>query len=115
MFFESRYSSFLANLQEQLHYEYSILLRHEFFFWKIKARILWLNDGDACAKFFHKTVVWHQRHNSILGLKNDDGRWIFTHDSIHDHIVNYFQKLFSSSKCVVDRSCSSQERSPPHC
>lgn len=56
-FFETRYSLFLANLQDQLIKEYNTTLKQELDFWKIKSRILWLNNGDAYTKFFHKSTL----------------------------------------------------------
>lgn len=55
--FETKYNFFLANLQEHLLKEYIHVLKNELDFWRIKSRIIWLNDGDAGTKFFHKSTI----------------------------------------------------------
>ena len=47
-------------------------LREEFF-WKKKARVDWLQEGDRNTAFFHKTVQSRRHQSNISSLVNSQG------------------------------------------
>ena len=50
-------SAFLYLLEYQLTQEYNIVLYQEYFFWRLKSCIMWLNYGDAKTKYFHLKTI----------------------------------------------------------
>lgn len=51
------YSPFLHNLAKDLIVEFSIILKMEEDFWKMKSRINCRNEGDTNTKFFHTSTL----------------------------------------------------------
>ena len=68
-------------------------LREEIF-WKQKARVDWLKEGDKNTAFFFNTVKARQHGNSISSWVTDRGQVIFsTHDMLHE-ATQHFDSLF---------------------
>ncbi|XP_057790918.1 uncharacterized protein LOC131008031 [Salvia miltiorrhiza] len=59
-----------------------------------KSRVSWLNDGDRNTAFFHASLRYKQKPNRIQSLMID-GNMVSDQDSIGEHIVEYFTKLFT--------------------
>ncbi|KAL6194794.1 hypothetical protein ACLB2K_035870 [Fragaria x ananassa] len=75
-----------ANLSESLRVQES--------FWKEKARLKWLSEGDRNSAFFHAMCRTRRNRSSITLLR--DGNQVFDDPhSIQDHIVNYYMDLFA--------------------
>nr|XP_027082374.1 uncharacterized protein LOC113704698 [Coffea arabica] len=71
-------------------------LRVEEVFWKQKARVRWLQEGDRNTKFFH-SVVKHRTVRSIVHkIRNDRGEWIESEAEIGAEAVRYFERLFTA-------------------
>lgn len=69
-------------------------LREEIY-WKQKARIDWLQEGDKNTKFFHNTVK-DRRHGSILNsLTTAEGILLSSHREIALEATRFFGSLFS--------------------
>lgn len=65
-------------------------------FFSRKAKIRWLDCGDANTKFFYKAVLAHQLRNAITYLMDAGGNRIFNMSQIKDMVVAYFQNLLGS-------------------
>lgn len=91
---------FLENLQDTLSKEYQSVLSLEEELWAPKARLDWLNLGDANTKFFHLYVVHRRRSNRILCIKDNMGNWVEDPQGVHDVIVSLFKNLFSVSTSI---------------
>ncbi|XP_074313834.1 uncharacterized protein LOC141649030 [Silene latifolia] len=46
-------------------------------FWKQRAKVKWMVDGDTCTKFFFNWVKGRAGQNHIHGLKGEDGEWCY--------------------------------------
>ncbi|XP_059066340.1 uncharacterized protein LOC131061549 [Cryptomeria japonica] len=68
-------------------------LREEIF-WKQKARIEWLKEGDKNTTFFFNSVKARQHGNAISSLVTDRGEVISSTQGIADEAVQYFASLF---------------------
>lgn len=68
----------------------------------MKSRNLWLNSSDANTKFFYQSTILHRRCNAILGLKNNEGKWLFDPSDIHDHTIDFIKNIFSLSQSIPD-------------
>ncbi|XP_062021202.1 uncharacterized protein LOC133737713 [Rosa rugosa] len=66
-------------------------------FWRQRAKVFWLSDGDLNTKFFHQYTSNRRRKNQIKGLYNEEGVWCTTDEELEHVVLNYFGKLFTSS------------------
>lgn len=66
-------------------------------FWKLKSRKDWLTTTNLNIKHFHLSTLIRRHHNAIEFIKNDEGNWISSRNQIGDHILQYFQSMFSST------------------
>jgi hypothetical protein len=80
--------------RKQLAQELEASLLQEEISWRQKSRIRWLKEGDKCTKFFHQVANSNRRINSIDSLMVNGSE---TSDMaiISDHIVNYYDSLFT--------------------
>ena len=90
------FSVFLHTLEQQLTQDYNTVLHQEFLFWRLKSRIMWLNNGDANTKFFHLKTLQRRSHSRVVTLKDEAGLWL-TDDPLTQHIYNAFKKLFRAT------------------
>jgi hypothetical protein len=68
-------------------------LREEIF-WKQKARIEWLQEGDKNTAFFFNSVKARQQGNSISSLVTDRGEVLSSTQDISNEAVQFFASLF---------------------
>lgn len=63
-------------------------------FWKQKANVKWLRDGDRNTKFFHHTVKQRRQRLFINRIRNSSGNWITKQDDIiSEAILAYKSQL----------------------
>jgi hypothetical protein len=69
-------------------------LLQEEIIWRQKSRVRWLKEGDKCTKFFYQVASANRRNNTIESLIVDGSP---TSDlaCIGEHVVNYYESLFS--------------------
>ncbi|XP_070004851.1 uncharacterized protein [Nicotiana sylvestris] len=96
-------SSFLQNLEKELKSAYNDLLLIEDDYWKIRSRIMWLNEGDSNMKYFHICATNRRRRNKINIFKDEAGNWINDPLLIMSYVNNYFKDLFTSSHVITSR------------
>ncbi|XP_056161117.1 uncharacterized protein LOC115676822 [Syzygium oleosum] len=91
--------SLAALEKDQLHDFASLRIQEESFF-KQKSRINWLKEGDRNTKYFHHFV--NRRHilNRIISVLDDNGSILTEPTLVHNHIVNHFQDLLTSSSSL---------------
>ncbi|XP_024199901.1 uncharacterized protein LOC112203116 [Rosa chinensis] len=88
--FDSSVSEQIKEMRSLLENKLSELLQREQLFWKQRAKVFWLSDGDMKTKFFHQRATNRRRKNTIKGLFDDDGNWC-TDDKDLEHVVlSYF-------------------------
>jgi hypothetical protein len=64
--------------------------------WRQKSRVQWLKEGDKCTKFFLQVASANRRNNSIESLIVN-GSPTSDPACIGEHVVNYYESLFSES------------------
>ncbi|XP_027152134.1 uncharacterized protein LOC113752202 [Coffea eugenioides] len=65
-------------------------------FWKQKARVRWLSDGDRNTKYFH-SLVTERRHRAVIHrIKDTAGEWIDEECQIGEAAVGFFKELFTA-------------------
>ncbi|XP_027184167.1 uncharacterized protein LOC113782475 [Coffea eugenioides] len=65
-------------------------------FWRQKARVKWLLDGDRSSKYFHSLVTEKRRRAVIHRVRKTNGKWIEGEPQIGDTAVRFFQELFTA-------------------
>ncbi|KAL1066519.1 hypothetical protein V6Z11_D12G068100 [Gossypium hirsutum] len=66
-------------------------------FWKQKAQVNWLVNGDKNTTFFHNFTSTRRRKNKILGLEDEQGHWVMNGEDLLMIASSYFVKFFSAS------------------
>lgn len=73
------------------------MLEKEDYFWRQRAKMFWLQQGDQNINFFHKHASSKKRQNHIAMLRGSNGQWIQDSEALQDHIHDYFSELFSAT------------------
>ncbi|XP_074304761.1 uncharacterized protein LOC141639572 [Silene latifolia] len=76
-------------------------------FWKQRAKIKWMIDGDTCTKYFFNWVKGRAGRNYIHGLKDSDGIWLYEEERVREE----FQKAFMDLYLSLDDSVEWRNRS----
>ena len=63
-----------------------------------RARILWLQMGDACTAYFHRMVASRKAINHIQSLVDDAGITYETQEDIESHCVDYFTSILGGEQ-----------------
>ncbi|CAH9084787.1 unnamed protein product [Cuscuta epithymum] len=96
----------LLYLRERL----SLLLIQEEQFWKQRAKVFWMRDGDMNTKFFHVAATTRKKRNMILKLQRDDGTVATTRKDLCEVGGDYFRHLFTASPADYDLVTSAIQR-----
>ncbi|KAK9931693.1 hypothetical protein M0R45_018961 [Rubus argutus] len=70
------------------------LLQQESDYWKQRAKVLWLTDGDRNTKYFHRKASNRRAKNMIKGLFDSDGVWQDSDIGLENIVLNYFYNMF---------------------
>ncbi|KAL6570158.1 hypothetical protein OROMI_014672 [Orobanche minor] len=70
-------------------------------FWKQKANMKWMLEGERNSKFFHN-LVKKKRQKNFLHCIRDNGCLIPNPEDIHVSAVNYFSKCFGEQMPILD-------------
>ncbi|XP_062021093.1 uncharacterized protein LOC133737577 [Rosa rugosa] len=100
VFFDSAVYEPLDNVRVELESELNDLLEREQVFWKQRAKVFWLTDGDINTKFFHQRASNRRRKNLIRGLFDEDNKWCTEDEDIENIVLSYFRGLFTSSSPI---------------
>ncbi|XP_027172427.1 uncharacterized protein LOC113772083 [Coffea eugenioides] len=96
-------------------------------YWRQKARVKWLKDGDKNSKYFHSIVAERRAKSIIHRIKNDQGEWVSDGGQVSAMGVEFFKFLLSEEpasgswrildvipKVVSDVQVADLERFPSH-
>ncbi|XP_071901994.1 uncharacterized protein [Coffea arabica] len=67
-------------------------------FWKQKARVRWLKDGDRNSRYFHATVAERWSRAIIHRIRCSNGDWVESEDLISGEAISFFQRLFTANR-----------------
>ncbi|MCH84659.1 endonuclease/exonuclease/phosphatase family protein, partial [Trifolium medium] len=82
---------------EEVRNKMSNCLAHEEAFWRQRAKVYWLKDGDTNSRFFHATASSKRRRNEVTKLQNNEGVVVKAQHEICEVVKDYFVTLFSST------------------
>ncbi|VFQ77897.1 unnamed protein product [Cuscuta campestris] len=75
-------------------------LHLEELFWRQKAHIQWIEDGDRNSKFFHSIVKDRRRRLYIHKIKDQTGAWIEDQKQIAQQAIEFYQHLFTEESRI---------------
>ncbi|XP_059285826.1 uncharacterized protein LOC132039345 [Lycium ferocissimum] len=76
----------------------ALLIQHvkkEEAFWRQKAGLKWITDGDANTKFFHSVINTKRRKIHMNKIKKENDTWIEGEDNIASEAVKFFEDQFT--------------------
>lgn len=71
------------------------LLFQEETYWKQRAKLFWLEEGDENTKFFHSNASARRKANRITHLFDDNEVLVEDHEGMSDIVYKYFSNLFA--------------------
>ncbi|VFQ82903.1 unnamed protein product [Cuscuta campestris] len=73
---------------------------YEYHFWKQKANIRWMEEGDSNSKFFHAFVKGKRSRSIIRSIEDANGTLISNLGEIKNIAIDHFTSLFSTRKQI---------------
>lgn len=95
---ETNYSENIHKEFLNLEKEHQLLLKQKELYWKQRARITWLKEGDNNTKIFHAYASNRRRRNLIQSIKLENNNWITDLESIQSVFIENFKRLYSSTQ-----------------
>ncbi|KAK4263664.1 hypothetical protein QN277_029048 [Acacia crassicarpa] len=83
------HSTYLCNLEMELHEELERLLKLEEIKW-----FQWVTNGDRNTHYYHLKAKMRKKRNRIVMLKNGNGEWVDREEDLRLLILNHFKSLF---------------------
>lgn len=80
-----------------LKYKLEKLEEQRDLYWRQRAHVHWLKNGDKNTKFFHLFASERKRRNRIKKLKREDGSEVVDAAGMLELITNYYSALFTSN------------------
>lgn len=91
----SRPRASLYKLETKLVSELNSILNQEESYWRQKARMKWICQGEWNTRFFHALVLDKRRRNRILQLKLPDGTWCCDETQLQQLAYEFYHQLYS--------------------
>ncbi|XP_074283573.1 uncharacterized protein LOC141608118 [Silene latifolia] len=91
-----KWTDFDEQLGTELQHFLMVVMRAAMLFWKQRAKLNWLKDGDACTKYFFNCVRERRKQNQIFGIQKQDGSWTFQDTDIYLSFELYFRDIYES-------------------
>jgi hypothetical protein len=87
---------------KEVQEKHARLLVQEEAYWKQRAKMHWLKDGDLNTKFFHMSATTRQRAKKIDKLVNEENVEVRTQPELCEVALNYFNLLFKANASEHD-------------
>lgn len=84
-------------LEASKRVEYGRILKQEEVYWKQRARVTWLKEGDENTKFFHAVANGRRNRNFIPWIGSGDTR-VADFRGIGDMFTSFYKNLFGSTQ-----------------
>jgi hypothetical protein len=78
-----------------LRFKMEKLLERKDLYWRQRAKVHWLNNGDRNTKFFHQYALVRRRRSRISKLVKENG--VVVEEGISSHIPDFYKKLFTAT------------------
>ncbi|XP_028549317.1 uncharacterized protein LOC114579317 [Dendrobium catenatum] len=70
--------------------------------WKQRAKVKWLSEGDGNSKFFHTYASARRNANKIIKIKDEDGMVIEDQSLIEEVFIRFFQKKWEARRSNLE-------------
>jgi hypothetical protein len=87
---------------KEVQEKHARLLVQEETYWRQRAKMHWLKEGDMNTKFFHMSASSRQRAKKIEKLVNDDNIAVTSQPELCEVALNYFNNLFKAKSTTHD-------------
>ncbi|KAM7491146.1 hypothetical protein LguiA_034067 [Lonicera macranthoides] len=87
---------------ESARHQLNRILDQEELFWRQRAKVKWLKEGDRNSNFFHVMANHRRRKAKIHRIQNAEGNWVTTQEDIMDEGVRFFQHQFTGNLVNFD-------------
>nr|XP_027109270.1 uncharacterized protein LOC113729143 [Coffea arabica] len=67
-------------------------------YWRQKARLRWVTDGDSNTRYFHAFVREKRSKLAIHRIQDADGTWLEGDDRVGEEAVRFFQQLLTAEE-----------------
>ncbi|XP_019107211.1 uncharacterized protein LOC109136048 [Beta vulgaris subsp. vulgaris] len=106
-------STFHQNLETDLQKELLDVLDQEEMLWRTKSRLERIGEGERNTSYFHRSVTIRRARNRIFCLRDEVGGEIHDPIAIKDHVVGFYQKLYTSEHeiCINRRQGNEENNS----
>jgi hypothetical protein len=84
------------------HHQHDKTLIQEEAFWKQRAKMHWLKEGDLNTKFFHMSSTARSKVKRIEQLKNEENEMITGQQNLCEVARRYFQELFKPKREIQE-------------
>ncbi|GAU18647.1 hypothetical protein TSUD_124800 [Trifolium subterraneum] len=79
---------------QEIHDHHAVLLVQEEDYWKQRAKMHWLKEGDMNTSFFHKSATARRKKKNISKLVDEGGMEVHTQEELCEVAKQYFDTLF---------------------
>lgn len=91
----------MVSLEQLLKYKLEKLEDQRDLYWRQRAHVHWLKNGDRNTNYFHQYASERKRRNRLRKLIRDDGSVVTDEAAMKALITDYYRNLFKS--CTEDR------------
>ncbi|KAL9663199.1 hypothetical protein QQ045_028038 [Rhodiola kirilowii] len=91
------YDQLLIQKEHCLAEEFRKVKGYQLLFYQQRAKIRWLNEGDANSKFFYSFLKGRSSKNNIRIIKGADGFLYTEPQAINNEFINYFKSILADS------------------
>lgn len=95
------------HMYNNARWEFLNLLEKKEVYWRQRAKVFWLQNGDKNTRFFHQFASARRKNNGFQRIKNTAGEWVETEEDIQHTITDYFDQL--SNSCCPNGRLSERE------
>ncbi|XP_074306215.1 uncharacterized protein LOC141641454 [Silene latifolia] len=79
---------------QKCHADYIEFNKAATLYWRQRAKLHWIKDGDAGIRFFFNSVKSRHDRNLIVGLKKDDNSWTFDKQELAGIFDDHFKQIY---------------------
>ncbi|KAI0496288.1 hypothetical protein KFK09_022602 [Dendrobium nobile] len=69
--------------------------------WKQRAKVKWINEGDQNSKFFHSFASARRNVNFIASIKDELGNLVDKQNEIEEVLIRHFRNKWSDKNCIL--------------